>query len=77
MATQMQLEVFSAGNRGNIRENVDPNSDEIMRASPVEDLEDSVLESPNQLNKSRSGGDNMRNASGHQYKVKMSASGKK
>lgn len=36
---------------GNIRENVDPNSDEIMCAPPVEELEDTVLESPNQLSR--------------------------
>ena len=65
MATQTQLEVILAGNRGNIRENVDPNSDEIIRAPPVEELKDTVLESLNQLNKSHTGGDNMRNASGH------------
>ena len=66
MATQMQLEVILPGNRGNIRENVDPNSDEIIRAPPVKDLKDTILESLNQLSKSRTGGDNMRNASGHQ-----------
>ena len=66
MATQMQLGVILAGNRGNIRENVDPNSDEIIRARPVKELKDTTLESLNQLSKSRTGGDNMRNASGHQ-----------
>ena len=76
MATQMQLEVILAGNRGNIRENVDPNSDEIIRAPPVEDLKDTVLELLNQLSKSRTGGDNMWNASGHQCKVKTSGSEK-
>ena len=40
MATQMQLDVILAGNRGNIRENVDPNSDEIIRAPPIEELKD-------------------------------------
>ena len=66
-----------AGNRGNIRENVDPNSDEIIRAPPVEELKDTVLESLNQLNKSHTGGDNMRNASDHQCRVKTSGSEKK
>ena len=77
MATQMQLEVILAGNRGNIRENVDPNSDEIIRAPPVEELKDTVLESLNQLNKSHTGGDNMRNASDHQCRMKTSGSEKK
>ena len=77
MATQTQLDVILAGNRGNIRENVDPNSDEIIRAPPVEELKDSFLESLNQLNKSHAGGDNMRNASGHQCRVKTSGSEKK
>ena len=77
MATQMQLEVILAGNRGNIRENVDPNSDEIIRAPPVEELKDTFLESLNQLDKSHTGGDNMRTTSGHQRKVKMSGSEKK
>ena len=77
MATQMQLEVILAGNRGNIRENVDPNSDEIIRAPPVEELKDTFLESLNQLDKSHTGGDNMRNASDHQCKVKMSGREKK
>ena len=77
MATQMQLEVILAGNRENIRENVDPNSDEIIRAPPVEELKDTVLESLNQLNKSHTGGDNMRNASDHQCRMKTSGSEKK
>ena len=77
MATQTQLEVILAGNRGNIRENVDPNSDEIIRAPPVEELKDTFLESLNQLNKSHTGGDNMRNASDHQRRVKTSGSEKK
>ena len=77
MATQMQLEVILAGNRGNIRENVDPNSDEIIRAPPVEELKDTFLESLNQLDKSYTGGDNMRNASDHQCRVKTSGSEKK
>ena len=77
MATQMQLEVILARNRGNIWENVDPNSDEIIRAPPVEELKDTVLESLNQLNKSHTGGDNMRNASDHQCRMKTSGSEKK
>ena len=77
MATQMQLEVILAGNRGNIRENVDPNSDEIIRAPPVEELKDTVLESLNQLNKSHTGCDIMRNASDHQCRMKTSGSEKK
>ena len=52
---------------------------QVIRTFRMRDIRrnDTVLESLNQLNKSHTGGDNMRNASDHQCRMKTSGSEKK